>query len=91
MLPCPVNFRFRHQLARYSRFPCGGGSLSVSVCSVLFVISVLKSFTTLFLVRFLATNSSLHLRTLEAIERDNIRDANTEPRIILDGPRPQRD
>lgn len=35
--------------------------------------------------------SSLHLRTLEAIERDNIRDANAEPRIILDGPRPQRD
>lgn len=35
--------------------------------------------------------SSLHLRTLEAIERDNIRDASAEPRIILDGPRPQRD
>lgn len=35
--------------------------------------------------------SSLHLRTLEAIERNNLRDANAPARLILDGPRPNRD
>lgn len=35
--------------------------------------------------------SSLHLRTLEAIERESLREANAPPRLILDGPRPVRD
>src|SRR5579863_6613092 len=75
MLPYPVNFRFQRQLARHSRFLCEGGSLSVSVCGAcpdsIGVPSVLKSFTTLFLVRFLATNSILFLplRTLCAFCR----------------------